>query len=761
MKKVKLLFMLIILLCACTSCNDSDRKVNEEIELLDNIMISVPIWRDKWVNEKHFNLLLDAEVDMVVAVSGIENETFDTSRHMIEVAHKTKRDDSMIKVLVHANLMTDEILKYSEEEIESLFKEFKGDKAVGGYHLIDEPFNPNPFARIERVLKAYDPEKIVDLNFFPGLVYGSYDEFFGRLDDYLKLVGDKASYLSFDNYPFANGTGTVDESQLFGNFEAIRKAGLINDVPTAFYLQAVGGFNNSYRKPDEGTLRYHTSSALAYGFKWIKYWSWFVPDYGNPEETYSDYSDAIIGKDGEPTEMYYVVSEMHKEIHTVGSTLAKLDAVDVYHTGSKSSNSMYEKIPGDYFIKPRNDEYAIVSLLRHRANNDYYLMIVNKDMVNRQDFSFSLSGIDLVEELSKTQEGKKTEKDIKENILNLSLSAGDFVLYKISGDLESKKTIVDESNILSSAKIYANDSYSGEGWYIGKAFDGVYHSAEGSLGYRVKSGGEKFFEFELLEEMSFNRISIYPARTGYKSGNAFPDNFKLYKSNDGVTWDLIIAESNIPQPQFIVPSYSFKSQTAKFVKLVIESKEGFGYEVAEVRVFDDKGSYSDEKTKYSEPIVIEGENIALGKIPFASGSAYESVVDKWGLKYINDGSKMKTEKDGTNGWMSNAVKDVKETTFVGINLGASYNVNRIIIYPRQNGGFFPIDYDVQVSVDQENWFTVAEMREDEGLLEGRVIDFDPIEARYVRVLSRTLRGEYLDSFSGYIMQISEIEVYVD
>lgn len=115
----------------------------------------------------------------------------------------------------------------------------------------------------------------------------------------------------------------MNEDALFGNLEACRRAGLRNGVPTAFYVQAVGGFGNSYRRPDEGQLTYHMASALAYGFKWVKYWSWFVPDYGTDPEntTYNDYTDAIIGKDGKPTDLYPIATDLHNRAHTIGPVL--------------------------------------------------------------------------------------------------------------------------------------------------------------------------------------------------------------------------------------------------------------------------------------------------------------------------------------------------------------------------------------------------------------------------------------------------------
>lgn len=47
------------------------------------------------------------------------------------MASKTKRSDGrMIKVLVHSRAMTDEILDYTEEEIQEMLSEFKGHEAL-------------------------------------------------------------------------------------------------------------------------------------------------------------------------------------------------------------------------------------------------------------------------------------------------------------------------------------------------------------------------------------------------------------------------------------------------------------------------------------------------------------------------------------------------------------------------------------------------------------------------------------------------------
>ena len=134
-------------------------------------------------------------------------------------------------------------------------------------------------------------------------------------------------------------------------------------------------------------------------------------------------------------------------------------------------------------------------------------------------------------------------------------------------------------------------------------------------------------------------------------------------------------------------------------------------------------------------------------------------MDKGGLAYLTDGSKMQTEEDGTNGWMSNSVKEVTQEVFGGVNLGNLYEIDRIAVYPRKSGAYFPSDYEIQISADGVNWTAVASRTNDSGAREARIFDFDPATAKYVRILSKKLSDAYVASAQGYLMQLSEIEVF--
>jgi hypothetical protein len=72
-----------------------------------------------------------------------------------------------------------------------------------------------------------------------------------------------------------------------------------------------------------------------------------VPDYGTDPEntTYNDYTDAIIGKDGKHTDLYPIATDLHKRAHTIGPVLVDCEAVEVYHTGRRSTSAAYTKVP--------------------------------------------------------------------------------------------------------------------------------------------------------------------------------------------------------------------------------------------------------------------------------------------------------------------------------------------------------------------------------------------------------------------------------
>ncbi len=153
------------------------------------------------------------------------------------------------------------------------------------------------------------------------------------------------------------------------------------------------------------------------------------------------------------------------------------------------------------------------------------------------------------------------------------------------------------------------------------------------------------------------------------------------------------------------------------------------------------------------------ENLALDKKVTASGSAYDA--EGWGIAMLTDGSIMQTSVDGTNGWMSNGVKNRTDPTWACIDLGEVCAINRVVVYPRKSGERFPVGYYFEVSVDGRTWAKVAEETADPYTLDARSFDFETTDARYVRITTTELHADsYVGFANGYMAQISEIEIYM-
>ena len=739
-------------------------------DLRDNIIISVPVWRGKWVNDEQFGYMKDAGVDMVVAVSGIETADYTVSNNMLKTALNTWSDGNGIRVLVHStNDMLGNILDDTDRDLERLVSRFDGHPAMAGYHLIDEPYDCSPYAPIQRKLGVLDPDAITDVNFLPGGAYPSMLEYELRMDDYCKLLGEESvTYLSFDNYPFGPVAGSVDEAALFGNFEACRRAGLRNRVPTAFYVQAVGGFGNSYRRPDEAQLTYHMASALAYGFKWVKYWSWFVPDYGTDPEntTYNDYTDAIIGKDGKPTDLYPIATDLHLRAHTIGPVLVDCEAVEVYHSGKRSTSAVYEKVPASFFAQPKGNEYAIISLLHNAETGEQYLMLVNKNMKSESTLEFILKDVASVVEID-TRTGEGKEVTLAGGLLSVTLKAGDYAFYKLpAGD--HRTPAEPTANLAAAAeKVTATVSQGSNGFFVACALDGQRTSTDERQGWKVPAGqtGEMTFIFDT--PVTFNRMDLYPTGEGVSFAAQFPTEIKISVASAETPdeWTVIYEQSGITRPTTEVPVLRFDSVTASRVRIEI-SGGSLSVELCEIEIYNDDGSIpAPPATSYEELVQEKGVNYALGKTPIASGSAYEHTIDAWGLAYLTDGKKLLTGKDGgTNGWMAQGMPKREcepDTCWGGVDLGAAYTINEVHIYPRQNGGYFPSAYEIQISSDGETWETVYSIDDDtETKGVGRFIKLDrDRQARFVRIVARKLTGNYEANLGGYLMQVSEIEVY--
>lgn len=726
----------------------------------DNILITVPVWNNSLaITEEQFLWLREADVDGVMAVG--HNNTNQATQKMLDIAKSIWDDDLERNLGVFIHSYNQGITPASsDEEILAYAAKYRNTPTLMGYHIEDEPWYPQPFARVERLLKQGDPTSIADINFLPGFVYGSYQEYQNKLADYAKLVGDAKSYLSFDNYPFTPEAGSVDEYNLFGNFEALRKAGLENDFPTAFYLQGVGSAHYNYRRPDEGVLRYHMASAMAYGFKWIKYFSWFVPGADGTDE-FDYFTDGIMDRNCNKTELYDVAATLHKQIHNVGDVLVRLEAREVYHTGSKSTCDMYEKLPEDFFVRSEGDNQAIVTLFTNPETGRQYLMLVNKDFDHSQTMSFRLSGVDSLTELDKDSADGTLIPDYENGLLTRTFLPGEFALYELpeGKSYSTTQKPSDAPNLLLNAYATASDSYGADGWYIDNVNDGITVPTTLSKGWKsVSDAASQWLRFDLGEVKSFNRLDLYPGDNGSGAGKVsgayFPGSITLEVSEDGETWTTVLSKTGLGNPDDAC-TFSFDQARGRYVRLTVsdlavEKGQSIGA-LGEIQLFNDDGTLPPpEKPDFRE-------NVALNKPVVDVSSSFEEAGNS--KNNLTDGSRQSNYASDIG---KNHSPDSEE--WFTVDLQKVYTINEVVMTPFYHSynntyttNCFPVGYKIQVSTDGETFTTVAAV--DGKITEAlpQAIVFKPAEARYVRVYATKL--DQHTELGTYLMQLSEFEVY--
>ena len=74
-------------------------------------------------------------------------------------------------------------LNYTDEELRKIAEEYRGYEGFAGFYVVDEPYDPNPYARVENALRSVFPDCFVNINFLPR---GAYPEgtFYKRLTDF-------------------------------------------------------------------------------------------------------------------------------------------------------------------------------------------------------------------------------------------------------------------------------------------------------------------------------------------------------------------------------------------------------------------------------------------------------------------------------------------------------------------------------------------------------------------------------------------------
>lgn len=280
---------------------------------------------------------------------------------------------------------SDKRVRGTAAEVVAMVNDYKDHPATAGFVIQDEP-GPEaldwPADTYKKIL-ALAPGKVPYVNLLPDWAVPNYEK--GYVEKWVEKAGpENLQYLSFDNYPLrADGSfgGTY-----FNNLEIIRRAGLKYGVKTSCYLQSMG-ILGAYRRPTVAELRYSAYSALSYGIKNAVWFTYCTP-VNQPVEKFTS---AIIDSTGLKTDLYEPFQQLNKDLKQLGVTLIKLDATEVYHSGSQEGTGIL-RLPENFFLQPQDTtQDLIVSHMVNRDNGKDYVMVVNKSFTKTAAVNFRIS----------------------------------------------------------------------------------------------------------------------------------------------------------------------------------------------------------------------------------------------------------------------------------------------------------------------------------------------------------------------------------
>lgn len=350
---------------------------------------------ERW--DEQYKLLADAHIDYLCNVTGRDRQqnigstpkqenTKETNLKMAYYAHKYG-----MRVSVADERFGTAFLNTDPVRITDIISEYSNVPGVGGYYILDEPFDPMPYADVYEAIKLADPTGYAHLNFQPIHAYGSpigtlderADERYREVLREWLLAGEEAGfpheYLMFDFYPFTDTQGGMARDIYFANLNAVREVGLEFGVKTANYLQSISSVLQasgalSFRSASPEEIRYEAMTSLAYGYKQLSYFTWFLPTNRNGE----NFSQSIVDENGVPNPKYYApITQLNAEIHALGKTLIGLNATEVYLNGTQWG--WQEAIPAGFPVQPKDGTDFTVSLLEDATGKRRYAMVVNND----------------------------------------------------------------------------------------------------------------------------------------------------------------------------------------------------------------------------------------------------------------------------------------------------------------------------------------------------------------------------------------------
>lgn len=547
-----------------------------------------PTW--EYTNDQQYQWLKEAHVDVLQNVLGSGLDTEARNLRMLELA---EAHDLKVNV-------ADPRIRGTDAQIQEVVETYKDYWATGGYYIRDEPgIGELPReAHIYREVLEHDDTKNPYVNLFPNIYGAAYETDYVRA--WVEEVGaDNLRYLSYDNYPFL--TNGQFASNYYDMADIIRRVGLEYGIKTASYLQSVGFGSSpsalSHRQPSANDMRFNVYSYLAYGFKYV---TWFT--YWTPTGRGEHFEDAIIDPQGNKTARYAPFQQLNSEMQQLGKTLIDLDAHQVYHTGATLPTASTKRLPADFYLQPANPaDEMIVSYMVHQDTGETYAMVVNRSMTQSRTFTLQADSlISDIREISKTT-GLEVASgyNAASGTLTASYQPGEGKLYAL-GELPYYDERHPYGNLAYQKPVTASSDVANWGWSKTHAVDGQRvggagaYDAKGwsSLPASTQPASPAWIAVDLQQAYPVGRVELWPRNdAGQQVGVGFPLDVQVRLSSDGTNWQTVETRIDVPQPVDGSPlTLTFPAQSARYVRveaarLRTEPFGSYAFQLAELEVY--------------------------------------------------------------------------------------------------------------------------------------------------------------------------------
>jgi hypothetical protein len=302
---------------------------------------------------------------------------------------------------------------------DSIVAEYRGDPALLGYYLGDEPSGAwvDTIAMFHRELQKRDPGHMTWNNLLGASSFGTDSRFRAYLDGYLARV--PASVLSADYYEFL---ATGNRGRFFANAAALRAVSDQHGVP--FWAVVLLTGHHPYRAPTAGELRWQVSQLLAYGARGIGYFTYWTP---TPDSTL-DWQPGVIRRDGTRTAWYDLLAAFDARVRPAGEALAGMRWLSTQATAPVPAGAA--PFAGSDWLRTISGRAAIGRFVD--PGGTPWLLVTNRDSLDAQHLTLTLQGATGVTRLDAGPPAR-TSVDLGVTFVDLTLDPGDFALLRIDG----------------------------------------------------------------------------------------------------------------------------------------------------------------------------------------------------------------------------------------------------------------------------------------------------------------------------------------